>query len=123
MSTRSRVFPPIERLPKFHQLDSERPRAHYRRDTLDCDSCDSCDSYDSALVETVNGCYKTELGCGLPRPGSWESVQDLELTNLGWVHWHNTQRLHGYLGDIPPVEFEHASYAGQTTSTQLVGIE
>jgi hypothetical protein len=22
------------------------------------------------------------------------------------VHWHNTQRLHGYLGDISPVEFE-----------------
>jgi len=29
------------------------------------------------------------------------------------VHWHNTQRLHGYLGDLPPVEFEqlHAAQA------------
>jgi putative transposase len=22
------------------------------------------------------------------------------------VHWHNTQRLHGYLGDVPLAEFE-----------------
>ena len=36
---------------------------------------------------------------------------EVELATLGWVHWHNTERLHGYLGDLPPVEFEalHAS--------------
>jgi len=39
------------------------------------------------------------------------------------VHWHNTKRLHGYLGDIPPAEFEKAFYAGQTDRTQLVGIK
>jgi putative transposase len=27
------------------------------------------------------------------------------------VHWHNTQRLHGYLGDLPPTEFEETFYA------------
>jgi hypothetical protein len=32
---------------------------------------------------------------------------------LGWVHWHNTGRLHGYLGDVPPAEFEAAFYAAQ----------
>jgi putative transposase len=29
------------------------------------------------------------------------------------VHWHNTQRLHGYLGDLPPAEFEHNFYAAR----------
>jgi putative transposase len=27
------------------------------------------------------------------------------------VHWHNTQRLHGYLNDRPPAEFEKKFYA------------
>ncbi|WP_235201320.1 IS3 family transposase [Microbacterium sp. CH12i] len=79
--------------------------------------------YDNALAETVNGYYKTELVRGPARSGPWKSVEDLELATLGWVHWHNTQRLHGYLGDIPPAEFEQAFYAGQTTSSQLVGIK
>ena len=32
-----------------------------------------------------------------------------ELATLGWVHWHNTTRLHGYLDDLPPAEFEARS--------------
>jgi len=81
------------------------------------------DSYDNALAETVNGYYKTELVRGPARPGPWKTVEDLELATLGWVHWHNTQRLHGYLGDIPPAEFEQKFYADQTDRTQLVGIK
>ena len=38
-------------------------------------------------------------------------VDDVELATLGWVHWFNTTRLHGSLGDIPPAEFEAAYYA------------
>ena len=81
------------------------------------------DSYDNALAETVNGYYKTELVRGPARPGPWKTVEDLELATLGWVHWHNTQRLHGYLGDIPPAECEQKFYADQTTADQLVGIK
>ncbi|WP_235201571.1 IS3 family transposase [Microbacterium sp. CH12i] len=81
------------------------------------------DSYDNALAETVNGYYKTELVRGPARPGPWKTVEDLELATLGWVHWHNTQRLHGYLGDVPPAEFEQTFYAGKTTTDQLVGIK
>lgn len=51
-----------------------------------------------------------------------ENLRDAELATLGWGHWHNTQRLHGYLGDVPPAEFEQAFYAGQTSHNQLVGI-
>ena len=58
------------------------------------------DSYDNALAETVNGLYKTELIRG-PDQGPWRSVDDVELATLGWVHWHNTQRLHSHLGDTP----------------------
>ena len=64
------------------------------------------DSYDNALAETVNGYYKAELIRGPARSGPWKTVEEVELATLGWVHWHNTQRLHGYLGDLPPVEFE-----------------
>jgi putative transposase len=64
------------------------------------------DSYDNALAETVNGYYKAELIRGPARQGPWKTVEEVELATLGWVHWHNTQRLHGYLGDLPPVEFE-----------------
>jgi hypothetical protein len=54
----------------------------------------------------VNGYYKAELIRGPARNGPWKTIEEVELATLGWVHWHNTQRLHGYLGDIPPVEFE-----------------
>jgi transposase InsO family protein len=66
------------------------------------------DSYDNALAEAVNSLYKSELIYGPNQRGPWKTVVDVELATLGWVHWHNTQRLHGYLGDIPPVEFEEA---------------
>ncbi|GAC1377860.1 MAG: hypothetical protein NVSMB4_07490 [Acidimicrobiales bacterium] len=61
------------------------------------------DSYDNALAETVNGLYKGEL---IRRRGPWPDVDSVELATLGWVSWFNTARLHGYLGDIPPAEFE-----------------
>jgi putative transposase len=71
------------------------------------------DSYDNALAETVNGVYKTELIRG-PGQGPWKTIEDVELATLGWVHWHNTARLHGYLGDVPPAEFEDAFYAANS---------
>lgn len=80
------------------------------------------DSYDNALAETVNGYYKAELIRGPSRIGPWKSVGDVELATLSWVHWHNTARLHGYLGDIPPAEFETAFYAAQRDDQALVGI-
>ena len=81
------------------------------------------DSYDNALVESVNGYYKAELVRGPAKKGPWKTIDDLELATLGWVHWHNTQRLHGYLGDLPPAEFEAAFYAGVTSAKELVEIK
>ncbi len=81
------------------------------------------DSYDNALAETVNGYYKAELIYGPARSGPWKTVEDVELATLGWVHWHNTSRLHGYLGDLPPAEFEDIFYATKRTDQPLVGIQ
>jgi putative transposase len=81
------------------------------------------DSYDNALAETVNGCYKAELIYGPARTGPWKTVEDVELATLGWVYWHNTNRLHGYLKDIPPAEFEDIFYATKRTDQPLVEIQ
>ena len=65
----------------------------------------------NALAETVNGYYKAELIRGPTRTGPWKTVEEVELATLGWVHWHNNHRLHGYLNDTPPSEFEAKFYA------------
>jgi len=78
------------------------------------------DSYDNALAESVNALYKSELIRG-PNQGPWKTVDDVELATLGWVHWHNTERLHSYLDDVPPNEFEAAFYAAQQPSPTGVG--
>ena len=75
------------------------------------------DSYDNALAETVNGLYKTELIRGSGQ-GPWKTIEEVELATLGWVHWHNTERLHGYLGDTPPAEFETAHYAAVSAGSE-----
>ena len=73
------------------------------------------------LSRTVNGLNKTKRIRGTGQ-GPWRTVDDVELATLGWVHWHNTEHLHGYLGDVPPAEFE-AAYAAQQANQLLVGIQ
>jgi putative transposase len=73
------------------------------------------DSYDNALAETVNGLYKAEL---INRQGPWRSVEQVELETAAWVHWWNTQRLHGACGDVPPAEYE-AAYHQRPEATTL----
>lgn len=63
------------------------------------------DSYDNALAETVNGLYKAEL---IHAKRVWESVEEVELATMGWVHWWNTARLHEALGYCTPAEVETA---------------
>jgi len=81
------------------------------------------DSYDNALAESVNGYYKAELIRGPARLGPWKTVEDVELATLGWVYWHNSGRLHGYLGDLPPAEYEAAYYAAQQSDPEDIGIQ
>jgi putative transposase len=65
------------------------------------------DSYDNALAESTIGLFKTEL---INRHGPWRSVEQVELAVLEWIDWYNARRLHGALGDIPPMEFEQTFY-------------
>jgi putative transposase len=81
------------------------------------------DSFDNALAETVNGYYKSALIYGPACTGPWKTVEDVELATLSWVHWHNTARLHGYLNDLPPTEFEAIFYATKRTDQPLVEIQ
>jgi putative transposase len=74
------------------------------------------DSFDNALAESVNGYYKSELIYGPARCGPWKTIEDVELATLGWVHWHNTSRLHGYLNDLSPAEFEAQFHAPSEVS-------
>ncbi len=78
------------------------------------------DSYDNALAESVNALYKTELMRG-PGRGPWKTIDELELATLTWVHWHNHGRLHSYLGDVPPAEFE-ATYTSKVGERSLAEI-
>ena len=78
------------------------------------------DAFDNALAESVNALYKTELVRG-PGRGPWRTIDDLELATLGWVHWHNHERLHSYLDDVPPIEFEMV-YAAEISSPELIEI-
>jgi putative transposase len=80
------------------------------------------ESFDNALAETVNGYYKAELIRGPARQRPWKTVEDVELATLGWVHWHNNTRLHGYLNDQPPAEYEHEFYAAHGSDQQPVEI-
>jgi len=77
------------------------------------------DSYDNALAESVNSLYKAELIYG-PDQGPWRTIEEVELATLSWVHWYNNQRIHGYIGDVPPTEYEHA-YHAQQRAKELIG--
>lgn len=72
----------------------------------------------------MNGYYKAELIRGPAREGRpWKTAEDVELATLSWVHRHNHERLHGYLGDVPPTEFEDTFYATKRTNQHLAGIQ
>ena len=80
------------------------------------------DSFDNPLAETVNGYDKTELIRGPARTGPWKTIEEVELATPGWVHWHNTKPLYGYL-DVPPAEFEARFYATRQGDKTLAYIK
>ncbi len=62
------------------------------------------DAYDNAMAESFVDTFKTELIADRV----WRTRDQLELGIVEWVGWYNHRRLHGELGDIPPVEYELA---------------
>ncbi|MET3632271.1 transposase InsO family protein [Burkholderia sp. 572] len=65
------------------------------------------DSYASALAETINSLYKTEL---IHPRAPWKTRESVELATLEWVAWYSHHRLMEPLGYIPPAEAEANSY-------------
>jgi putative transposase len=63
------------------------------------------DAYDNAMAESFVDSFKTELIADRV----WRSRSELELAVVEYISWFNHVRLHGSLGDIPPVEFEQAA--------------
>lgn len=78
------------------------------------------DSYDNALAETINSLYKTEC-IYHPNNPRWNSVDEVELATLTWVHWFNHHRLHSYNNYLPPAETEQNYYAEQQPQPTTVG--
>jgi len=77
------------------------------------------DAFDNALMETINGLYKTEcIRTTVFHDGPYKTLADVEYATAGWVDWYNERRLHGSLGNVPPVEFEQAHYAALNPEPQ-----
>ena len=81
------------------------------------------DCFDNAMAESLVDTYKTELIADRV----WKTATEVELGTVGWVGWYNNTRLHGELGDIPPVEYERnatlAAAAAGTADVRAGGIE
>jgi putative transposase len=77
------------------------------------------DAYDNALMESVNGLYKTEcIRTTVFHDGPYKTIADVEYATAGWVDWYNNRRLHGSLGMLPPAEYEQAHYAALNPKAQ-----
>ncbi len=107
--------------PSLQQTQGGSDLSIYTPDDLAAVQHELNNRYDNALAESVNALYKTELIRG-PDQGPWRTVEDVELATLGWVHWWNQERLHGYLDDIPPAELEDTYHANKTDQL-TVGIQ
>jgi transposase InsO family protein len=71
------------------------------------------DAYDNAAAETVMGLFKNEaIAKNSPfRSGPLTGLADVEEIVFDWVNWYNNDRLHSFLGNIPPEEHERNYYA------------
>ncbi|MDE0547610.1 IS3 family transposase [Microbacterium sp. C7(2022)] len=66
------------------------------------------DAYDNSLAESQIGLYKSEL---IHHEGPWRDVDQVEAATASWVLWFNTERTHGSIDDLTPLEVEQLDYA------------
>jgi len=73
------------------------------------------DAFDNALMETINGLYKTEcIRTTVFHAGPYRTPADVEYATAGWVDWYNNRCLHGSLGMLTPIEFETLHHEAPT---------
>lgn len=78
------------------------------------------DAFDNALMETVNGLFKTEcIRTTVFHDGAYKTIADVEFATAGWVDWYNNRRLHSSLEMIPPTEFENHHYAAHNPVSSI----
>ena len=65
------------------------------------------ESYDNAMAEAFNSLFKAEL---VRNKGPWKGLNDLEIAVAEYIDWSNHRRLHGQIGLVPPVEYEHTHH-------------
>lgn len=79
------------------------------------------DAYDNALMETINGLYKTEcVRTTVFHSGPYKTLVDVEYATAAWVDWYNHRRLHSTLGMVTPAEYEQAHYAALSPEVSTV---
>lgn len=68
----------------------------------------------NAAAETVIGLFKNEaMAKNSPfRTGPVEGLPDVEEVTFDWVSWYNNERLHSFVGNIPPEAYER-NYCAQ----------
>ena len=72
------------------------------------------DSYDTAMAETINGIYKSEV---IEHEGPWQGKSDVEFATLNWVDWFNKKRRFGPIGYICPDQAERNFYDSLITDS------
>lgn len=72
------------------------------------------DSYDNAMAEALNSLYKAEL---IFLDGPWAGREDVEAATAQWVHWFNTERIHGMLDYRTPTQVETVYYEQHPAAT------
>ncbi len=74
------------------------------------------DAFDNALMETINGLYKTEcIRTTVFHQGPYRTIADVEFATAAWVDWYNHRRLHGSFGMRTPAEAETDYYQAHNT--------
>jgi len=77
------------------------------------------DAYDNGLMESINGLYKTEcIRTTVFHASRDKTIADVEYATAGWVEWYNNRRLHGTLGNVPPIEYENDHHAALNREPQ-----
>lgn len=80
------------------------------------------DAFHDALMETINGLYKTEcIPAAMFHAGPCWTLADVEYASAGWVHWCNYWRLHGALEMLTPIEIETLHYEARTREPEPPG--